>query len=176
VTRVLRLASIVGLLLGAHACKPESARRADRAAQDLAEAREQAIDEGPALAKPQTVVTEAGKLAKAEAEFRARKALRIQVLRGEHSVIATQRLVIGTMATGFTLTDAGRADVNERLTAFKTSLGETQNLIDGLERVDADAWTERQDEATEAMTHLDDVRDAAWHTLDDALKAAHNAT
>jgi hypothetical protein len=174
--RVLRLVSIVGLVLGVQACKPESARRADRAANDLAEARKHAIDEGPALARPQVIVAEAGKLAKAEAEFRARKALRIQVLRGEHSVIATQPLVIGVMATSFTLTDAGRAEVNERLAAFTRSLATTANLLDGLERVDADTWTERQDAATEAMTQLDDLRDAAWHTLYDALKAAHNAT
>jgi hypothetical protein len=173
---MLQLATVAALVLGGGACKPESARRADRAAQDLAEARKKLRDEGPALAKPETVVTAAGKLAKAEAEFQSRKTLRIQVLRGEHSVIATQPLVIGTMATNLTLTDAGRALVNEKLTAFKSALTETDNLIEGLERVDADTWTERQDEATEAMTRLDDVRDAAWHALDDELKAAHNAT
>jgi hypothetical protein len=173
---MLRIASIVGLLFATQACKPESARKADRAAKDLAEARKKLHDEGPALAKPQTVVTEAGKLAKAESEFRSRKALRIEVLRAEHSVIATQSPVIGAMAASLTMTDVGRADVNAKLTAFKSALTETANLLDGLERVDADTWTERQDEATEAMTRLDDLRDATWHALDNALKAAHNAT
>jgi hypothetical protein len=172
----LRLAALIGLLLAAPACKPESARRADRAAKELAEAREKVRDEGPGLAKPERVVNEAGKLAKAEAEFRKGKTLRIQVLRAEHSVIATQPLQIGTMAKSFTLTDAGRAEVNEKLTTFTSTLTETANLLDGLERVDADAWTERQDAATEAMTRLDDARSAAWHALDDALKAARNAT
>jgi hypothetical protein len=176
VKRVLQLASLVGLVLAAPACKPESARKADRAAKALAEARENVREEGPSLAKPEKVVTEAGKLAKAEEEFRRGKLLRIQVLRAEHSVIASQSVVISTMAQGFTLTDAGRAAVNEKLTAFKSSLTETANLLEGLERVDAETWTERQDAATEAMTRLDDARDAAWHTLDDAAKAAHNAT
>lgn len=169
-------AALAALVVVFAACKPESARKVDHAAEELAEARERAIDEGPALAKPEAAVIEAGRLAMAEQEFRSRRTLRIQVLRGEHSVIATQLLVVSTMARSFTLTDAARAEVNTKLTVFKNTLAETANLLEGLERVDANAWIERHDAATEAMTRLDDVRETTWHALDDALKASRSAT
>lgn len=171
-----RVITFAALLVAIAACKPESARKADRAAEELTEARQQAIDEGPALARPKVAVAEAGRLAKAEQEFRSRRALRIQVLRGEHSVIATQPLVVGTMARSFPLTDAARAEVNGKLTEFKNALLETENLIEGLERVDANAWALRHDAVVDALTRLDDVRKATWHALDDALTASRNAT
>jgi hypothetical protein len=167
---------LTALLVTSAACKPESARKADHAAEELAEARKRAIDEGPALATPKVAVTEAGRLAKAEQEFRNRRAVRIQVLRGEHSVISTQAVVLRTMARSFTLTDARRAEINATLTVFQDTLAETANLISGLERVDASTWVERHDAVTEAMARLDDVRDATWHALDDALRASRHAT
>lgn len=174
--RATGLIASAALLVAIAACKPESARKADRAAEQLAEARKRVLDEGPALATPRVAVTEAGRLAKAEQEFRSGRTLRIQVLHGEHSVTATQSLVVGAMAGSFALTDAARAEVNAKLTVFKNTLAETANLIEGLERVDANAWLERHDAVVEGMTRLDDVRRATWRALDDALKASRNAT
>ncbi len=80
------------------------------------------------------------------------------------------------MARSFALTDEGRAEVNAKLTGLENTLVETASLIEGLERVDANAWVERHDAVIDATTRLDEVREATWRALDDALKARRNAT
>ena len=90
-----RASTLAALLVAIAACKPESARKADFAAEELAEARKRIRDEDTAPATPPAAVTEAGRLANADQAFRSRRTLRIQVLRGEHSVIATQSIVVG---------------------------------------------------------------------------------
>lgn len=181
--RVSLVVGALGALFAAQACKPESARRADNAAEEVTEARDdlrREVDEvgrtSDKLGASKAIVKEAGRLARAQAEFEQRRTHRIQVMRAQHEVIGTQTLLISTMAKSFPLTDAGRADVNEKLTTFQSRLDEAANIIQGLQNVDAERWLERSHEATEAMQRLEDARHDAWEALDDAPKAARNAT
>jgi hypothetical protein len=163
------------------ACKPESARKADQAADIAKQARQEAVT-GTNPAAPASPAMQArrapppGRLEQAEAHFEATKAARIHELRSRYAVIAAQPPEITTLATTFPLTDQGRAEVNEKLTALQRRLVETANLLDGLERTGVDAWTARDSELTRAMERLEDARSAAWRALDDAPKADPNAT
>jgi hypothetical protein len=170
-----RLAGPVLLLgvLTAGACKPESARRAEQAAGEVTEARERmrhARQRVNDLPRASAVADESDHLVRATTEFERTKAERIQILRAQHEVIATQPKLIATMATNFPLTDAGRADVNERLTMFQRRLDEAADLIQGLEHVDATGWTERDEDVIAAMKRLEDARKDAWEALRDAPK------
>lgn len=183
VGRVSRIVGLLGALFAAQACKPESARQADNAAEEVAEARgdlRREVDEvgrtSDKLGASKALVEEAGRLVQAQAEFEEKRALRIQVMKAQHEVIGTQTLLISTMATSFPLTDSGRADVNEKLTTFQSRLDEAANIIQGLQNVEAELWLQRSHEATEAMQRLEDARHDAWEALDDAPKAARNAT
>lgn len=174
------LAALFAGLFATSACKPDSARKADRAAEAVTRQRtqlERELDaDKPVTEKAADVLEHAGRLVQADAEFRRRRDLRVDILRGQHSVIATQSLLIAAMAESFPLTDGGRADVNEKLTTFQSVLDETENLIEGLRRADASTWQELDDQATDAMKRLDDARSAAWGALDDAPKAARTAS
>src|SRR5262245_33633045 len=68
-------------------------------------------------------------LAQAHSELAFRRMARINALRAEHAVIATQPNLISTMAQNFGLTDDGRALVDEKLSYFQMHLDETKNLI-----------------------------------------------
>ena len=155
-------------------CKSETARRADRAADEVVEQREDVVK--AATAKPDKLTVEAKELTQAEREFAERKRIRIAALRGEHSVIATQVDLIATMAKHFPLTDAGRAGVSDRLTKFQQRLVEARDHIDGLAGTDAAAWEQADDKVREVMDALDDARALAWEALHEAPRTDPNAS
>ena len=75
----------------------------------------------------------------------------------ELQVIATQPIIINTMAQVFPLTEAGRAQVTEKLQALQMRFDEAKNLIEA-----GDA------QAPDAMKKLDAARKDAWDALDKA--------
>lgn len=168
---------VVAAVFAATACKPESARRADRAAKDVVEQRDDLVKAAKNIAdEPEQVLAEVGQLAAAAEKFDKLKQARLAALRGQHSVIASQTLLIGTMARELPITDAARGDINEKLTRFQARLDEAQNLIEGLSRTMIDDWEQLDTAATDAMQRLDDARKAAWESLEDAPHIDHSAS
>jgi hypothetical protein len=147
-------------------CKPETARKADTASKKVIDEREQVRQ--AAQDKPHEVAVESKELGEAAQHFAESKRIRVAALRGEHSVIATQLMLISTMAEYFPLTAAGRADVTEMLAAFHMRLDVAKNQIEALAGATVDDWEDRDDAVREAMTALDQARAAAWRALNDA--------
>ena len=84
-------------------------------------------------------------------------AQRDRALEAELSVIATQPVIISTMARVFPLTEAGRARVTEKLEALQMRYDEAKNLVEA-----------GDPQARAAMQKLDDARKEAWDALDKA--------
>jgi hypothetical protein len=169
---VIRFALAIAVVFAG--CKPETGRKAERAAKDVVEQREDL--EAATRQTPEKLAAEAEELSQATKLFIERKRIRIAALRGEHSVVGTQIRLISTMAEYFPLTDAGRADINNKLTTFQRELDEAKNHIDGLERLGPDEWTTRDDAVQDAMDELDNVRRAAWRALEDAPRVHPDAS
>jgi hypothetical protein len=169
---MIRFALVIAVVFTG--CKPETGRKAERAAKDVAEQREDL--KAAASETPTNVAAEAKELSQAAKLFTERKRIRIAALRGEHSVVGTQVRLISTMAEHFPLTDAGRADINNALTKFQRQLDEARNHIEGLEGLGPDEWTERDDAVQDAMDELDNVRRAAWRALEDAPRVHRDAS
>jgi len=165
---------ILALVFAYAGCKSETARKASRAADEVVEQRRDIVK--TAHEDPERIPVEARELTQAEREFAERKRIRIAALRGEHSVIATQVKLIATLAESFPLTDAGRADVNDKLSKFELRLAEAMNHIDGLKTVDAEAWEARDEQVRAAMDTLNKARATAWDALEDAPRIAPNAS
>jgi chromosome segregation ATPase len=153
-------------------CKPESARKADRAAKDVIEQRADLKK----AEQPDQVAVERKELSAAAQQFTESKRIRIAALRGEHSVIATQIRLISTLTEYSRITDGGRADINNKLSAFQMRLDEAKNQIEGLAGAAADAWEQRDDAVRDAMDALESARKAAWRSLDDAPRIHPNAS
>jgi hypothetical protein len=155
---MMKRAALAALLLfPAIGCKPESARRSDVAAKELVEKR-----------KHLAIGKEALALAEAEHAFLTHRKSRVAILRGQHSVVASQRSLISLLAQGFSITEASRADINAKLSAFQMQLDKTANDIEQLQRVNAAAWEHRDAAVIAEMDKLDEVRRAAWRSLDEA--------
>lgn len=150
----MRAALAALLLFSAIGCKPESARRSDSAAKQVVEKR-----------KHLAVGMEVAALVEAEHAFLTRRKSRVTILRGQHSVVASQTSLISLLAQGFPITEASRADINVKLHAFQMQLDKTANDIEQLERVDAKAWQARDEAMIAEMDSLDELRRAAWHSL-----------
>ncbi len=162
------------VLVFAAACKPESARRADRAADEVIEQREQVIEaarklpEKPLAEGATELFEQAGELTEAARKFDRQKSRRLATLQQMHDLTAMHTGVIGVLARDMEITDAARAELNEKLTQLTLRLDETADLIEGLSSVEIDAWEERDTAVTDAMTRLEDARKSAWQALDDA--------
>lgn len=179
---------LVLVALLAAACKPETSRRASKAADEVMDQREDVLRKAEALereaneTKPELVkksvdvLEEAAELTAAQQEFERRKTVRIQAVRAQHEVIATQPMLIATMSKSFRITDAARAEINEKLSVFQMRLDEAANLIQGLHNANADVWEERDDQARDAMKRLEDAREDAWDALDDAPTVDRSAS
>lgn len=150
------------LLFSAIGCKPESARRADHAAEQVVDKRKSF---GKALLQPDKFGEQTAELARAEQKFLTRRESRVGILRGKHSVIASQTMLISSLAQGFTISDLSRADINVKLHAFQMQLDKTSNDIEVLAVTSVDNWEPRDEAITESMDNLDEVRRAAWHSL-----------
>lgn len=169
-TRLACGAVLVAALIAADGCTRDSAERAEQAAEEVTAQRDD-------LERPQRdIAEEQVELVEAESEFERTRALRIAVLRAEYEVIATQPMLISTMAKNFRLTDASRGEINEKLSVFQMRLDEAANFLLGLERADAEVWKERERAATKAMERLEEARKNAWDALDDAPKVDPSAS
>jgi hypothetical protein len=170
----VKLRTALAIALAFAGCKSETARKADRAAKDVLEQRadlKEAATQDPARA-----VAESKELSAAARLFIERRRVRVAALRGEHSVIASQLRLISTFAEHAKITDAGRADINNKLSAFRMRLDEAANHIEGLRNAGADIWQQRDDAVQDAMDSLDNARRAAWRALDDAPRIHRNAS
>lgn len=87
----------------------------------------------------------------------APRELRIRSLEAQLQVIATQPVIIHTMARVFPLSEAGRAQVTHKLEALQMRFDEAKNLVRA-----------GDPQATEAMKRLEDARKDAWDALDKA--------
>jgi hypothetical protein len=161
----MRAALAALLLFSAIGCKPESARRSDIAAKQVVEKRRHI---GKTIIEPEKFAEQAGELAAAEHAFLTRRKSRVTILRGQHSVVASQTTLISLLAQGFPISDASRADINAKLHAFQMQLDKTANDIEQLQRVSADAWEARDEAMIAQLDKLDELRRAAWHSLDEA--------
>lgn len=153
------------LLFSAIGCKPESARKADVSAKQVVEKRKSI---GRTIVQPDKFAKETAELAAAERAFLTRRKARVQILRGQHSVIASQTSLISLLAQGFPISEPSRVDINAKLHAFQMALDQTANQIEQLQRVNAETWESRDEAMIEAMDNLDEARRAAWHSLDEA--------
>jgi hypothetical protein len=170
----MSIRAALAIVIAFAGCKPETARQAGRAAEDVLEQRsdlKQAAQVGS-----DKVAVEAKELSAAAQRFTEKKRIRIAALRGEHSVIATQVRLISTLTEHSRLTDAGRADINNKLSAFQTRLDEANNHIEGLSGAGADVWEQRDDAVRDVMKALESARKAAWRALDDAPRIHDNAS
>lgn len=180
-TRLALSAALVAALF-ASACKPESARRADRAARDLIEERDDVVKAAKQIGdKPlgevsANIAAETGKLARAAHEFEKQKSRRLAALHAILDVDASQAGIIGVLARDMPITDAARGDVNDKLTRFHMRLDEVQNLIEGLTTVAVDNWEQRNGECTDAMKRLANARSDAWEALEDAPQLDRSAS
>jgi hypothetical protein len=109
---------------------------------------------------------QAAALAHAQIDFEELRALRVQSLRAEHSVIAVQPLAINALASVTTLRPAQRMRLDEDLVFFRQRLAETRDLIGKLEQASADQWEARDDEVGRAMAGMYLARDASWNVLE----------
>ena len=82
---------------------------------------------------------------------------RDRALEAELQVIATQPIIISTMARVFPLTEQGRARVTEKLEALQMRFDEAKNLVEA-----------GDPRAADAVKALDAARKDAWDALDKA--------
>ncbi len=106
--------------------------------------------------------------AEAKANFEARREVRYRALEAQLQVIATQPALISSMASAFPLTEAGRANVTQKLQAFQMRLDEAKNQVQLVKTSLLDYFKDADDKATDAMNKLDDARKDAWDALDKA--------
>jgi chromosome segregation ATPase len=168
----MSIRAALAIVIAFAGCKPESARKADRAAKDVIEQRAD-LEKAE---QPDQVALERKELSAAAQQFTESRRIRIAALRGEHSVIATQIRLISTLTEYSRITDGGRADINNKLSAFQMRLDEAKNQIEGLAGAAADAWEQRDDAVRDAMDALESARKAAWRSLDDAPRIHPNAS
>jgi hypothetical protein len=112
------------------------------------------------------VSREAGRLAEAERDFENLRALRVAALRAEHSVAASQPLLILTIANELTLPRERRSRLDENLVIFRQRLAHTRKAIEELQTVKPADWERRDDELGRAMAGMFLARDASWQALD----------
>ena len=113
------------------------------------------------------VAEQAGELKTAEADFAVRRGNRVAQLRSVHSVVASQPMLINTLAGVTALTDKARADLSEKMQIFQMRVDEAGNTIEMLQTTDANGFEDRNDAASKAMDRLEDAREDAWEALND---------
>ena len=157
------------------ACKDEARKQADKAAQKVQEQREHLREEGKALKEEGKALKEHGKelgeqkgeLKIAEADFAVRRDNRVAELRALHGVIASQPMLINTLAGVTALTDIARANLAEKMQVFQMRIDDADNAIEALHGADASGFEDRNDAAAKAMEGLEEARKAAWEALND---------
>jgi len=168
-------------VLGLAACKPESARRADRAAKEVVEQRDDVVEAARKIPDQpveatKAVLAEAGELVKAAHEFEHQKSRRLAALGFQLDTTGIRASLVAMLARDMPITDAARGEINEKLTRLDARLAEATNVIEGLSKVHIDGWHALDSEATEAMKRLADAANAAWDALEDAPHIAPGAS
>jgi len=177
--RIHTLAVIAGLL-AAGACNRGAAHDADRAADKAQKEMDKVHNAQQDLANDgldhsKKLADKASDYAAAQSDFEQKRQIRVEVLHSEHALIASQPVLVSALANLAPLTDAGRADVNEKLQILMMRLDETGNAITALQSVDAASWQDRDNEASRAMSRLADARDAAFEALRKAPRTERSA-
>jgi hypothetical protein len=178
--------AVVAAIVAVPACKSETSREAEKAAENVREQAEDLREEKRELdeerrdiseniaeeskdvvEQSKDVSKEAEELAGAQDDFNRRKAIRVDELRMLHSVIATQPMLINVFASVEPFTERARASANEKLTLFQMRLDEAANAIEALQSAGSASFEARDDEADEAMNRLEEAREDAWEALHD---------
>lgn len=109
---------------------------------------------------------EAAARAAAQADFEQLRALRVASLRAEHSVAATQPVLVEVIANARPLPPVVHARLAETLAIFRQRLAHARVLIEQLATTSADDWEQRDDEVGRVMAEVFIARDASWQALD----------
>lgn len=102
------------------------------------------------------------------ADFAARRQSRFRALDAQLQVIATQPMLINTMANVLPLTEAGRAHVTAKLQVLQMRFDEAKNQVALVRACSAERCKDADDKAADALKKLDDARKDAWDALDKA--------
>jgi hypothetical protein len=162
-SKLLQFVAAIGLVATPAACKSESRSKADKAADRVADQNKRDMDKMSPDYQPNVVKEQAN-----DAEFAVRRDMRMQILKIQHDIVQTQPEVISTLATSLALTDAGSADVNDKVRVLEMRLDDASNAIQRLGSASADEFKKVDDDATTAMDRLEDARKDAWKALKDA--------
>jgi len=155
------------------ACKDEARKDADKAAENVQDQRE---DLHEAQAKvhasdieqnSKDVAEQARDLKTAEVDFTVQRGNRAASLRAVHRVVASQPMLINTLAGVTALTDNSRSDLAEKMQILQMRVYEAGNTIEALQSAEADGFEDRNDAAAKAMDRLEDAREDAWEALND---------
>ena len=107
-------------------------------------------------------------LDKSNADFAAKKDLRVQILRSVHALDVAQLAMLRGMPQTLAYTAAGEADINSKLTDATTALDNAGRMIEALPSATADEWNAKDDEVSAAMTRLNVAIQDAQTTVRDA--------
>jgi hypothetical protein len=103
-----------------------------------------------------------------ERDFTAEREVRYRAFDAQLAVIATQPTIISAMANVFPLTEAGRADVSDKLQKLQMRFDEAKNQVGLVRTALPDHVDDAETKAKDAMGRLDEARKAAWDALDRA--------
>jgi hypothetical protein len=162
-SKLLQLVAAIGLVAAPAACKSDSRSKADKAADRVADQNKRDTKETSPDYQPNVVKEQAN-----DAEFSVRRDMRMQILKITTDIVQTQPQMISTLASSLALTDAGNADVNDKVRVLEMRLDDANNAIQRLGSTPADDFKKADDDATKAMDRLEDARKDAWKALKDA--------
>lgn len=170
-SKLIQLVAAIGLIAAPTACKSDSRSKADKAADRVADQNKRDLDK---MSSPDYQPNVAKEQAN-QAEFTVRRDMRMQILKISHDIVQTQPEMITTLASSLPLTDAGAADVNDKVRVLEMRLDDSNNAIQRLNTAGADDFKKVDDDATKAMDRLEDARKDAWTALKDAPRTTPKA-
>jgi hypothetical protein len=180
-SKLTRILTAIVLVAAPAACKSESGRRADKAAERAADKTKSMADRSMEEAK--TVTDESAKtekkgadVATAQADFESKRDTRVQTLQAQRDLISSQVIVINALATGLPLAPDAKTDINNKVSTLQSKLDDAGNAIQELKTSSADDFKAKDDHAGDAMKSLDDARGSAWQALNDAPKSEQPST
>jgi hypothetical protein len=175
-SKLLCLATAIGLSV-VPACKSSTRHNADRAAERALDKSnklgDRVADQTDAI-KKQTdeTIKKAADTADATSVFEARRVDRVRELRVVRDVVGSQPTVMTQLASHLTLSDSGRADVDDKIRVLQMRIDEAGNVLSELSTISIEGFKDKDDQAADVMSRLDDARKAAWDALDKAPRTA----
>jgi hypothetical protein len=174
-SKLTRILTTLALVAAPAACKSETARRADKAADHAADKTQAMNDQ--AMEESKTVTDESAKteekgadVVKAKAAFESERDTRVQTLEQQRDLAASQVTIINALATGLPLAPDSKASVDDKVSTLQSKLDDAGNAIQDLKTSTADDFKAKEDHANDTMKSLDDARGSAWQALNDAKK------